>query len=558
MRYQIQGQGAVELQQRDFLAQGGEAKLYAKNDRVYKLYTDPAHCLPAAKLQELSVLQHPHIIRPQALLLDAQQQPVGYVMPQVSDTVPLAQLFTSAFQRKQGITPAQLSTLADNIRQLIAYAHQQQCLLVDGNEMNYLVSRQDFQRVYCIDVDSWQTPGFPATALLPSIRDHHSAGFSELTDWFAFAVIACQLFVGIHPYKGKHPDFKKYDLLGRMQANVSIFNPRVTLPSAARDFALIPSDFRAWLERVLERGERSQPPALGGGALLPAPRTTTVRGNAQLRIQALLETAAPIEQVFTWNGHRAVLAGDTVYLDKQRYPRRPEQQHLLFSPTRLQPLLAWIEAGELRLELLGPGDIAPLHLKADALLMQRNQLYLLYQDRLTAIRLHDSGRKLLTAPGNSWSVMHKARQPLDGALYQNLLGADYLLLPDGKGCTASPVKELHGYKLLHGKHDGGAVMLTAFRDGRYDRLLLRYDEHYQHYRLRIDEDAGAQEANFCTLDNGLIIHIPHDGELEILPRHGEQRKVVQDSAIHAAMQLAHDGTQVLFHRDNRLYHLTMR
>ena len=68
---------------------------------------------------------------------------------------------------------------------------------------NFLIDR-DMQHVLFIDVDSYQTAGFPATAIMDSIRDRHSSTYSAGTDWFSFAILAFQMFVGVHPYRGKH------------------------------------------------------------------------------------------------------------------------------------------------------------------------------------------------------------------------------------------------------------------------------------------------------------------------------------------------------------------
>ena len=59
---------------------------------------------------------------------------------------------------------------------------------------------------------------------MDSVRDRHAAGWNEGTDWFSFALVSFQMFVGIHPYKGKHPALKTLD--ERMAQNVSVLHPR--------------------------------------------------------------------------------------------------------------------------------------------------------------------------------------------------------------------------------------------------------------------------------------------------------------------------------------------
>src|SRR5262245_34856578 len=81
----IRGGGSVSLSQADFVAQGGEGSVYVKGSLAYKIYSDPQKMIPAAKLQELSALTAPNIIKPQDVLLNSRHTPVGYTMKRVQD-----------------------------------------------------------------------------------------------------------------------------------------------------------------------------------------------------------------------------------------------------------------------------------------------------------------------------------------------------------------------------------------------------------------------------------------------------------------------------------------
>jgi hypothetical protein len=154
-----------------------------------------------AKLRELSVLAEPNIIRPEKILLDARKTPVGYSMRYVDRARALCQIFPRAFRVRNNLSSGSIVSLVRRLQDGVRYVHSKGILIVDLNELNFLIS-DDFTEIYFIDVDSYQTPSFPATALMESVRDRHSHGFSEKTDWFSFAVVSFQMFVGIHPYKG--------------------------------------------------------------------------------------------------------------------------------------------------------------------------------------------------------------------------------------------------------------------------------------------------------------------------------------------------------------------
>src|SRR5262249_17462689 len=104
-RYFVQGKGQIRLGKNEFKTQGGEGSVYVKGSNAYKLDTDPAHCITQAKIDELSALVQPNIIRPLELLIDSRNRPVGYSMRSVGKAHSLCQLFPKAFRQRNNITP---------------------------------------------------------------------------------------------------------------------------------------------------------------------------------------------------------------------------------------------------------------------------------------------------------------------------------------------------------------------------------------------------------------------------------------------------------------------
>jgi len=104
-----------------------------------------------------------------------------------------------------------------------------------------------FDSAFMIDVDSYQTPGYPATVIMPSVRDYsvHAAHFSELSDWFSFAVLAFQLFVGVHPTRDTQAvrtSAKDKRLEHRMRQHISAFRQDVSLPRCCYPFDVVTRD----------------------------------------------------------------------------------------------------------------------------------------------------------------------------------------------------------------------------------------------------------------------------------------------------------------------------
>ena len=205
------------------------------------------------KIQELGALSEPDIIRPQNILFDDSGTPVGYTMRALPDAIALCQTFTKAYRERNHMTPDHMLKLVQKLQAGVKHVHAHGVLIVDLNEMNFLVDTT-YESIYFIDVDSYQTAHYPATAIMESIRDRHHSTFSQGTDWFSFGIVSFQMLVGIHPYKGKHTTLQTLD--ERMLANVSVLNKEVRVPGVCQPFSVIPQVYRDWYTAVFERGER--------------------------------------------------------------------------------------------------------------------------------------------------------------------------------------------------------------------------------------------------------------------------------------------------------------
>lgn len=557
-KYNVTGQGTVTLADQDFIIEGGEGKIYAKNGVAYKIYTNPQDVISFAKIQELACLNHPHIIRPQALVLDQQHHPVGYTMQHITNTIALPRFFTQNFKQQQHIQTTDLFSILQTIKETIHFIHQQNCLMVDGNEMNYLVNKDNFKQVYFIDVDSYQTPSFPATALMPSIQDYHTQGFNQLTDWFAFAILACQILLGIHPYKGKHPTLK--NLAARMQANISIFNKAVSLPHTVGDINQLPDSIKAWFIQLFEQGQRSPPPDLYYSAQIPAPSTPSLTGNKKLSIQKLHDYPDPITAYYSYHGQQAVLTYKEVYINQDSPQSLPiSDSFIIFETNTLTPIIAYTQQQYLSITIPSLQYTEKTQLLCDHLFYSDNQLYTIYKDKLNLIRFTATAKRYIVSIAKSWQIMPHALKIYDQLLYQQVLGMPYLLLPYGSNaCAQCAIPELKPYKIIQGQHENGVVSLIGYQQGRYDHILLRFDTHYQHYQCHIDKDKECLENNVITLDNHTIILIPEDEQLTIKHRDHNIEKQVHDPVIHTQMHLIHEGINVYFYTSHSLYRMTMQ
>ena len=255
MKVFIKNKGHCTLAKSEYLASGGEGDIYCKGNSIFKIYIDPNKMIPEGKINELSVLSFNNIIKPEDILLNDKNIQIGYTMQYVKDTYALCQLFPKSFRDRNSVSNQTVLNLVRRLQETIQHIHSHKILVVDVNELNFLIAK-DFTEIYAIDVDSWQTPHFKATAIMDNIRDRQvkNNNFTENSDWFSFGILAFNMFVGIHPYKGTSKLYKTMD--ERMDHNISVLNKDVSVPKIFANFDIIPEVYKNWFSAVFDGGKR--------------------------------------------------------------------------------------------------------------------------------------------------------------------------------------------------------------------------------------------------------------------------------------------------------------
>lgn len=552
----IRGKGSVRLSQADFVAQGGEGSVYVKGDLAYKIYTDPQKMIAVAKIQELAELTAPNIIRPQDVLLNSRNMPIGYTMRRVQDAFPLCQLFTRAFRERKGITNDVIVGLVQKLQQGVQHVHDRGMLIVDLNEMNFLVDSA-LQEVLFIDVDSYQTRGFPATAIMESIRDRHTTSFSILTDWFAFGIVSFQMFIGIHPYKGRHPSLS--DLDSRMQANVSVLNPQVALPHVCYPLDVIPQAYRRWYQAIFEEGQRLPPPTDLQGAVVIVPRQDRITGSEKLKIEEVYTFPADVLFPVPAAGSYVAMTSDGLYARGRRYSLGQDAK-IGFTPRRNEMIAAWQYNRELKLYNVTQDQEMPVNLACAALMGSQGRIYVKNGGSLSLMEFLElpAGTQATLRPVAN--VLENASQLFEGVVIQSLLGACYALLLPADGTSRSlRIPELDAYQIVEARCENGVLMVVGVQSGRYDKFILRVSSDYSAYDLRKSEDITYTGLNFVTLDSDVCLHLNENEELELFSNQKDRSglRLLTDPIL-AGVRLFRNGTQALFTRGNTVYSMSLR
>lgn len=271
------------------LGRGGEAVVYRlRSDTAAKVfllphapeYTDSQQLQDAARarIREMQTKLDAfprdlptEVVAPTGVLVNAKRQVFGYVMPLITG-VSLDQL-----SRTSSIgTPKVLSTVLTKLYDLVVALHARGVVIGDFNENNVIVGRAT---PHLIDADAMQFGDFQCRTFMPRfvapelITVERPGGRSkkmlavqpsftmvaphtELTDWYAFLVIAMRLLTFTDPYGGVVAGM---DLVARLAGRVTVFDRRVTYPAIARPLGQVPRPILGAFFRAFHRGERFIP-----------------------------------------------------------------------------------------------------------------------------------------------------------------------------------------------------------------------------------------------------------------------------------------------------------
>jgi hypothetical protein len=573
-KYLIKGKGEETLNQNNWLAKGGEGSVYWKGDTAYKIYEDPSKMIPSGKMAELAVLTDPRIIRPDNVILDPKtQERVGYTMKYVQNTTPLVQIFSRAYQQREQITPDMLLNLVRELYEIVAFVHSKDILIVDCNEMNFIVSKagaKKYRQVFGIDVNSYQTKSYPAPAIMESIRDRHCKNhqWSVGTDWFSWSVLATRLILGIHPYDGKHPKFDSVPMAerqdARMKANVSIFHADATVPAVVPPFTAIPDGLRQYLVAVFEKGVREVPPKDFSAGKPVAAKVKQVHGSNLFVIDIIKEFGEEVVSVYTSEANRVVITKDKLSINNRDYGLPCPTSVVGFTPKMNRPVLAYVANGHLKLYSGIDQKEIPVSLATEGVMEYAGRLYAACGTGMFEVQFAEIGGGITASMRHVGNVLDVpgASQVFDGCLIQNLLGKWFVsVFPQAGRCQQVKLDELDPYsKVIEAKYENGVLVVVGVKkSGKYDRVVYRFNGDLSKFDVRKVEDVTLTGLNFTVTDAGVCALLNEDEKLEVFSNKiGGGVQIFDDPAVTSDMKLFHEGAKITFAQGRRLFSITMK
>lgn len=559
----LDGRGPLTLRDSDYVATGGEGSIYRANDTVVKVYTDTAKMVRDgmdAKVKALAKkLHHAGIIAPQGIVLNETSQPIGYYMP-FADGEPMARAFVSDFRARTGFSDADAVKAVERMREIVDFAHAQHALMVDANELNWLLQVTPAGPApKVIDVDSWAIDRWPATVIMPSIRDWNAKAFDEITDWFAWGIVSFQLFTGIHPYKGKIDGYKPGEMIRRMKERASVFDSRIKLPHSVRDFSCIPSQLRDWFKSTYQDGARSAPPTtLGPTAPSASARVlhSTITAGGAIIFEKII--SYPTNRALrAWPCGVALLASrDVIDIGDRRIIGTLQSNSAEVIKAGQGWLLAdWINGAPVFSYFDGASTAVQSPLAIKRYFRSGNRLFGVTDREMVELQFRLLGKPVITA-GARLSIRPNSTAWFNGVAVQDVFGNAFLLLPTETGMVQPRVKELDGASIVSAKASGRfAAFIILEKTGDYRKVEIVFDKTFITYTTWTG-GTDSPELNMAILPSGVVATIVQDGELALfVPTNGNMNKIA-DRNISTDMALTYSGTVLLYIRDGDVWRIT--
>ncbi len=543
------------LSDKHYIAAGGQGAVFRLKDLAYKIYHDPAKVIPEAKILELAQLQHSNILAPIEPLYDyVTNEPIGFTMKYIKKVEFLCQLFTRNFRDAKGLAPKDVADLVAQKQKTLQYIHDQGILVVDYNEMNFLLDKL-IKDVLFIDVDNYQTKNFPTTAIMDSIRDRKGKPgvFTELTDWFSWAIVTFQMYTGIHPYKGRVDGYKPREWIKRMDDGVSVFEKGVRLPPACQDFSVIPPKHLAWYKEVFKHNQRSVPP-LPDGVVLGASVARTVISKGDFVIKQIFDVNESINNVYYFNGKQYVLTRKGIY---------NEAKDLIISNPKVAGMCDVFGEDPLFVYHYGTQIAEFCDLKNNLISSIEAEDMMGYNKAIYTI---NNGQLIENTFERLGKIIHKAKNVCDisrshkvfrGVIVQDDFMKCRLAIPFQIGyCINVGIQELDGHRIVEARYESGICIVMSEFKGKYFRSTLCFNKDHSDYTALSEPVTDFHSINFTVLPNGLCLAV--DNEKLAMYKDLTGRKEINDIPFDISMRLYHNNMDVLFVDGKKLYKVSMK
>jgi len=527
-KVKINGMGEIKLDSSNYKASGGQADIFCVNGKAIKIYKNPKQMIPVEKIKELQGIKHPNVLAPQEIVYE-KSKAIGYLTDFKDNCLPLCQLFTKTFKKNNNITDQQVNDLIGQIQDIVKYIHDAGFLIVDLNEMNILVD-ENFSEVFFIDTDSYKTPSYKADAIMESIRDPQIKDnkWTENSDWFSFGILSFYLWVGIHPYRGGHPDYKPKEWVKKMKDGVSVFDPKAKLPKPFRDFSMIPASHLEWFKKMFLGNKRLAPPTLADfSSNIESQFEFDVDiSDGHFDIDLVAETKGDIIDFYSFMGVPYWVQNDGIYkdgiMDTPIRKSKINEKIKLIDIGGNMPVAVVLNGTDLSCYNFRTQDVLQ-KVHSEGFFVKGDKVYSVNQGKMIEISFNRFGNKIVGGLKVVAGVMKLSTNVFEGLVIESIFGETHFVIPyerNRQNCVNTlKISELGSYRIIDAKMEENICVVYAEHNGIYSRFIFSFEEDYKTYTVRVENDVPLGPISFTVLPNG-VTALATESTLEIFKDSG--------------------------------------
>ena len=550
----VDGMGKVTITDKNFLGAGGQADVYSSSGKALKIYHDASKMIPMDKFKELNAINSNNVLKPLGVIWE-NNVPVGYSMDLMSGCDPICLLFTKAYMQSNNIDSGEVTAFVGKMHDVVKKVHEANCLIVDLNEMNVLFGGPANMNPHFIDVDSYQTPTYKATAIMDSIRDRKVVNqqWTKMSDWYSFGILAFQMYVNMHPYKGTHPDFSPKDWSERMDKGISCLDKKASLPRFCNPLSNVPPAFLEWFKYIFVENKRSEPPSINSMGVLTIPVNMNIVRDVSAMFTVNIAFTMPevIKSVFSCIGVEYFVCKNHVYM-RNGSPLIVDisgaTKVLLCDSGDTPPIIAVLKNNIASFFMLNGAKIGEI--SAMNMMYRNGCIYTHFNGKMTENTFTKIGVKILHGVRQACDILDNTIRCYDGVMFQNLLGNIFIALPYQNGAVAMyAIPELKGHKVLDAYSAKNICIVIAEKGGEYHRFYFTFEQNWQKYSVRIVNNVDFCTINCAVLDTGVAVLATLD-EIELFK--GNDGKNVNNPPFDASNKLFNINSTLYFVDGNNL------
>ncbi len=541
---------------------GGEGTVYVEHGKAFKIYHDPKKMIPLGKFQELQNIKNKNVIKPEELIYDYHQNIIGYTMKPLYNTVPLSRILTTDYQNMHSISHDDLIKIMLSIKQNIEDIHIANCLMVDINDSNILVD-QDLN-VYIIDVDSFQTPNYRATALQEYAKDFSvkNYNFTVLSDWYSFALLSFRLLVGIHPFLGRWNKFNKKDQQNSLEYrsinNISVLNSEVVYPKSVRDFSFIPKNYYKWFFELFEKGQRLLPPN-DIGSIVSNAKDLVLSTLQTIQFKKIFELNKNIKQIYSFFNQSVYLTENSVFFNNQYISITKGKKGIIFNQKN-EPILLKLNNNKLESYNLSTHIIKLYdNIEAEDFFVFHNTLFIKNQSNFTTYALLNFSEDFFAVKQNI-TIMPFSSQVYDGCIYQNTMNkAWFYLIHDKETLPIIKINELDSKKIINAKYINQILYVVYLENNQYIHKIFKINHNFNEYKVINNQLLDHSNINMTVNEKGITLFSYTDSTLFVYFNHYDNDKFreINDNNFLLDMKLNSKGSSIYTIINNEIYQISI-